>query len=190
MIENPEKFPQTSAELGEFVRKNQDKLVRHAFFRLGDREEAEDVVQEVMIRMFQEKERKEHVEQATSYVFRMVFNTCLDRLRKRARDKSERMNGTEVLPADGSNREAEIIAREEFLRINRLLDSIPFEQAEVLRLRIIDEMSFTEIAEVMRIPVTTIKSRFSYGMEKLRNRVDAKVKSVFLPQSREDAKKR
>jgi len=171
MSEHPEKFPQTPAELGEFVKKNQDRLVRHAFFRLGDREEAEDVVQEVMIRMYQERERKQHVEQATSYVFRMVFNSCLDRLRKKARDRSERIDGMEVLLADGSNRETEIIAREEFLRINRLLESIPFEQGEVLRMRIIDEMSFVEIAEVMKIPVTTIKSRFSYGMEKLRIKV-------------------
>jgi hypothetical protein len=35
MIENQEKFPQTLAELGGFIARNQDKLVKHAFFRLG-----------------------------------------------------------------------------------------------------------------------------------------------------------
>ncbi len=171
MTENPEKFPQTLAELREFVKKNQNRLVRHAFFRLGSREEAEDVVQEVMIRMYQQKERMQHIEQATSYVFRMVFNTCLDRLRKKNRNNFEQMNGKETLMPDSSNRETEIIAREEFLRVNQLLNSIPSEQAEVLRLRIVDEMSFVEIAEIMKLPVTTIKSRFSYGIDKLRNKV-------------------
>jgi RNA polymerase sigma-70 factor (ECF subfamily) len=171
MTENPEKFPQTLPDLGEFVKKNQNKLVRHAFFRLGNREEAEDVVQEVMIRMYQEKERKQHIEQATSYVFRMVFNSCLDRLRKKTRNNFEPLNGRETLRSDESNRETEIIATEEFLRIDHLLNSIPSEQAEVLRLRIIDEMSFVEIAEIMKLPVTTIKSRFSYGITKLRNKL-------------------
>lgn len=171
MIENPENFPQTLTELGEFVKKNQDRLVRHAFFRLGNREEAEDVVQEVMIKIYKEKEKKQHIEQATSYVFRMVFSTCLDHLRKKARNNFVQLNGKEVLIPDGSNKESEIIAKEEFLRIDQLLDSIPSEQAEVLRLRIIDEMSFVEIAEIMKLPVTTIKSRFSYGIIKLRNKI-------------------
>jgi RNA polymerase sigma factor (sigma-70 family) len=96
MTEHPEKFPQTLAELGEFIKKNQNRLVRHAFFKLGNREEAEDVVQEVMIRIYQERENKQHIEQATSYAFRMVFNACLDQLRKKAKNNFEQLNGKEV----------------------------------------------------------------------------------------------
>ena len=172
MTEYPEKFPQTLTELGEFIKKNQNRLVRHAFFRLGNRQEAEDIVQEVMIRIYRIKESKRHIEKATSYAFQMVFNACVDNLRKKAKNNFEQLNGKEVLVIDDSNRESEIIAREEFLRINKLLSTIPAEQAEVLRLRIIDEMSFVEIAEIMNVPVTTIKSRFSYGIIKLRTKVN------------------
>ena len=70
------------------------------------------------------------------------------------------------------NRESEIIAREEFQRIQYLLNSIPEEQAEVIRLRTIDDMSFVEIAELLKLPVTTIKSRFLYGISKLRSKVN------------------
>jgi RNA polymerase sigma-70 factor, ECF subfamily len=172
MTENHEKFPQTLTELGEFIKKNQNRLVRHAFFRLGNLQEAEDIVQEVMVRIYQEKNNMQHIGGVTSYVFRMVYNACMDHLRKKARNNFEQLNGKNVLGAsDGSNRETEIIAEEEFLRINQLLNSIPAEQAEVLRLRVIDEMSFVEIAEIMKLPVTTIKSRFSYGIIKLRTKV-------------------
>ena len=171
MTEHPEKFPQTHAELGEFVKKNQDRLVRHAYFRLGNQEEAEDIVQEVMIRMYQEKENKQHIEQPVSYAFRMVYNACIDVLRKKGRNNFDQLGEKESIAADTSNREREIIAREEYVRLNRLLSSIPGEQAEVLRLRVIDEMSFVEIAEIMKVPVTTIKSRFSYGIIKLRTKI-------------------
>jgi RNA polymerase sigma-70 factor (ECF subfamily) len=172
MTEYSEKFPQTLAELGEFIKKNQNRLVKHAFFRLGNHQEAEDVVQEVMIRIYQEKESMRNIKQPTSYAFRMVFNACLDRLRKKTKNNFEKLNGKDATSAiDVSNRESEIIAREEFQRINRLLNSVPDEQAEVLRLRILDEMSFVEIAEIMKVPVTTIKSRFSYGIIKLRNKI-------------------
>jgi len=172
MTETHELFPQTLAELGEFIKKNQNRLVRHAFFRLGNREEAEDIVQEVMIRIYQERESRHHIEKPASYAFRMVYNACMDHLRKKAKNNFEHLNGKDALAIDDSNRENEIIAREEFLRVNKLLDSIPDEQAEVLRLRVIDEMSFIEIAEIMKVPVTTIKSRFSYGIIKLRTKVN------------------
>ena len=173
MAENPDMFPQTPEELGEFVRRNQNRLVRHAYFRLGNREEAEDVVQEVMIRIYNERGSRKHIDQAVSYAFRMVYNACLDQLRKRAKTQFVLLNGKEpVHGMEDSNREKEMIAREEYERIDRLLGSIPPEQAEVLRLRVIDEMSFVEIAEIMNVPVTTIKSRFSYGIIKLRTKVN------------------
>lgn len=173
MSEQPEKYPQTLQELGEFINKNQHRLVRHAFFRLGNRQEAEDIVQEVMIRIYQEKENKRHVERVTSYAFQMVFNACIDHLRKKARTTFEPLNGKNVYdPVDGSNRETELIAHEEYIRIHRILNSIPPEQAEVIRLRIIDELSFVEIAQIMNLPVTTIKSRFSYGIIKLKTKVN------------------
>jgi RNA polymerase sigma-70 factor, ECF subfamily len=170
MTEPLQKFPQTIAELSGFIRTNQNRLVRHAFFRLGNKEEAEDVVQEVMIRIYQERESRTNVENPLSYVFRMVYNACIDRLRKSP------VTGSAVsLESAGStkinhmNREQEIIAREEYERLNRILKEIPGEQAEVIRLRIFDELSFTEISELLKVPVTTIKSRFSYGITKLRN---------------------
>ena len=173
MIENPGKFPQTVQELGEFIKKNQDRLVRHAYFRLGSREEAEDVVQDVIIRIYQEREAKQHIEQPASYAFRMVYNACIDQLRRKIKNNFEKLNGKAAfVAADGLNRESEIIAREEVKRVNRLLDAIPAEQAEVLRLRILDEMSFVEIAEIMKVPVTTIKSRFSYGIMKLKTKIN------------------
>ena len=58
--------------------------------------------------------------------------------------------------------------KDEFLRINRLLATLPQEQSETLRLRIYSECTFSEIAEIMQVPVTTAKSRFKYGIEKLR----------------------
>jgi RNA polymerase sigma-70 factor (ECF subfamily) len=172
MTEHPEKFPQTITELGNFVKKNQDKLVKHAYFRLGNREEAEDIVQEVMIRIYQDKSSKLHIEHPVPYVFRMVYNACTDHQRKNTKNNFSPLNGNDlpIIP-DHSNRESELIVREEVKRVNLLLDSVPVEQAEVLRLRIIDELSFVEIAEILKIPVTTIKSRFSYGIIKLRTQV-------------------
>ena len=175
MIEPRDNFPQTHEEFGEFIIRNQNRLVRHAFFRLGNREEAEDLVQDVMIRAYRERIDRKHIEKATSYVFRMVFNACMDRLRKSTRAPLEPLNGKEMITdVKDPGPEARIIAGEEFRRINAVLDSIPPEQADVVRLRIIDEMSFVEIAGLLNEPVTTRKSRFTYGILKLRTKISKK----------------
>ena len=56
----------------------------------------------------------------------------------------------------------------EYRRIARLLTEIPDEQVEVIRLRIYGDNSFAEVAEILSLPLPTVKSRFLYGQEKLR----------------------
>ena len=59
--------------------------------------------------------------------------------------------------------------KEEFMRINNILNMLPNEQAEVVRFRIIDELSFKEITTILGKPESTIKSRFQYAIKKLKN---------------------
>ena len=70
------------------------------------------------------------------------------------------------MPSQSSSDEYE--AREEQQRIARLLGALPDKQAEVIRLHIHAELKFTEIAEVLELPVTTVKSRFTSGIERLK----------------------
>ncbi|MDD4385927.1 MAG: sigma factor-like helix-turn-helix DNA-binding protein, partial [Bacteroidales bacterium] len=53
-------------------------------------------------------------------------------------------------------------------RLEELLKVLPEEQSEVIRLRIFDSLGFVEIASILETPVTTIKSRFKYGIDKLK----------------------
>ena len=52
--------------------------------------------------------------------------------------------------------------------IARLLATLPDEQSEVIRLHLHGECTFTEIAEILDIPLPTVKSRYRYGIEHLR----------------------
>ncbi|MBQ1963794.1 MAG: RNA polymerase sigma factor, partial [Tidjanibacter sp.] len=97
-----------------------------------------------------------------AYLYRAVASGCVDMLRRR----------THTLPIDkGVGLQAEgpaDEAEEEFRRINNLLKELPEQQSEVIRLHIYGQMKFTEIAEMMDISASTIKSRFSSGIERLR----------------------
>ena len=162
-------WPETRAEFGALVHSFQDPLVRYAFRRLGRLQDAEDVVQEVFVRAYTRVGRAGKVRSVTAYLYRMTTNACADVLRRRKRAgvplgavQSER------IPDHHKSARDEAAATEELLRIDAMLRHLPPRQAEVIRLRVLDELRFAEIAEVLGCSAATVKSRFRYGLEKLR----------------------
>lgn len=154
--------------LEELIDKNLNRLLNHAFFRLGNLNDAEDVVQETLIKVFIELQHKKKIENLPSYTFRILSNACIDKFRKDNRPPISLDNlKTAQIPLDGT-REEEIVLLEECQRINTLLNSIPANQSDVIRFRFVDGMHFGEIAEILEIPETTAKSRFAYGIKKIK----------------------
>ena len=64
----------------------------------------------------------------------------------------------------------EVLTVEEIDRINNLLDDLPPNEAEIVRMKVVDELSFVEISHILSLPQSTAKSRFYAGMKKLREK--------------------
>jgi RNA polymerase sigma-70 factor (ECF subfamily) len=149
----------SNEQLGEWIDLWQDSLYRYAFFKVGNRADAEDVIQDAFLRVAASGKLPLNPK---AYLFRTVANLCADALRH----KSHLQPIEERMPAPSLQDEAE--AQEEQRRIARLLDKLQPRQAEVIRLHIHAGLKFTEIAEMLDEPATTIKSRFTSGIEKLK----------------------
>ena len=160
-----EAWPQTVEEFDTLIEATQDELIRFAFFRLGNRADAEDVVQDVYVQAFRERKERRHITKARAYLFRMVGNRCVDVLRHRSRQvegplKDELDSGDDLFSS--------LDVREKAETVSRSLASIPETEAEVICLRAYSELSFADISQALDSPVSTVKSRFRYGIEKLR----------------------
>jgi RNA polymerase sigma-70 factor, ECF subfamily len=154
----------------EFIETHLHKLVRHAFFRLGNLKDAEDVVQDVLIKMISSQQFGNSIGKPLAYAYRMIANSCTDRYRLAERRNNCSLDEiTDHLIETIGNKESEIIRQEEFNRIYQLLNSIPQEQSDVLRYKIVDGLTFPEITEILGLPLTTVKSRFKYGLDKIKN---------------------
>ena len=149
----------SNEQLGEWIDLWQDALYRYAFFKMGNIADAEDVIQDAFLKV---ASTNSSILNPKAYLFRTVANLCADALRR----NSYLQPIEERMPAPSSQDEAE--AQEEQRRIARLLDKLQPRQAEVIRLHIHAGLKFTEIAETLEEPVTTIKSRFTSGIEKLK----------------------
>ena len=139
-------------------------LLQYACYRLGNPDDAEDAVQDVFVRLHQRlSEGDTEVRNLSAYLYRSLANLCVSRLREVGRTPTVSLDSQ----PDPIAPEAEDF-EQEYRRINRLLAEIPEEQAEVIRLRYYGDKSFQEIADILGIPLTTAKSRFTYGIEKIK----------------------
>lgn len=147
----------------------QHKLVHHAYFRLGSKADAEDVVQDAFVKIYNEMKLGKAILNPAAFLFRMVTNACIDRIRNAGRFNLVAYELVSDIENQASeSRETELIRQEEFRRINALLDLIPDEQAEIVRFRFVDGLHFQQIADILNLPLTTVKSRFAYGMQKIK----------------------
>ena len=141
--------------------------MRYAFRRLGSLQDAEDVIQSVLLKAFTERKRLKNISRVVPYLYRMLANACTDFLRKHNGRQVylEELKPVEVSVKGGDCTEEAAVR--ELARIESLMAPLPEEQAEVIRLRVQDRLSFAQIAEMQGCPVATVKSRFRYGLDKL-----------------------
>lgn len=149
--------------ISKIIEDNLDYLVRFAYFRLSDRTEAEDLVYEAILRFLEKDDSAIKPESVRLYLFRMVYNLCLDRARRRCKE-SIPIESIEIEDNDGES----VLDIEEAARINTCLASLPQREADIIRMNVVDGLSFVDISSILSIPQSTAKSRYKSGMDKLR----------------------
>ena len=154
-------FGSRRINMEQVIETNLDALTRFAYFRTGDRTEAEDIVYEAVLRLL---ENKEKVNNAKCYLFQIVYNLCRDEFRRK------RFTTVPFENIELPDNKDEQLDQEEIDRINRLLDDLPPNEAEIVRMNVVDELSFVEISHILTLPQSTAKSRFYSGMKKLREK--------------------
>lgn len=166
-------WPQTTEGFELLVEAFQDRLVRYAYRRLGNINDAEDISQEVFLRAYADKDQRKAVANVSAYLYRMTGNLATDLIRRR---KGETVSVEEVstvfeIPSQHPSALKIAAGAEEIMRIEALLSHVNPEQAQALRLRWLDELPPRVIADVLGCRPATVKSRLRYGIEKLRELV-------------------
>lgn len=132
---------------------------------LRDSGEAEDVVQESMLRLWRiAPEWEPGRAQVTTWVFRVASNLCTDRLRKR---RSVGLDEAPEIIDDSPSVEAQIIARQRMAALDRALSTLPERQRQAVVLRHIEGMTNPEIAEILETSVEAVESLTARGKRAL-----------------------
>ncbi|MFC0213748.1 RNA polymerase sigma factor SigW [Paenibacillus chartarius] len=164
----------------ELVQLYKDKIYHLAYRMLGNRQEAEDAVQETFLRVYLNLNRYDETQKFSTWIFRIGTNLCIDRLRKKKPNYSldaELPEGDggdwySMLASDEALPEDQVILSETQQHIRGAIEAMPDKYKSVVVLRYLQDMSLQEIGDVLDMPVTTVKTRVHRGREFLRKQLE------------------
>jgi RNA polymerase sigma factor (sigma-70 family) len=134
----------------------------------GDRAEAEDVVQEAMLRLWRvAPEWRTGEAKVTTWVYRVVTNLCTDRRRARMRRGDSGLDAAPEVTDGSPGAEARLIAADRVAALEAALAQLPDRQREAVVLRHIEGLSNPEIAAVLGLGVEAVESLTARGKRAL-----------------------
>jgi RNA polymerase sigma factor (sigma-70 family) len=170
--------------ISEAIEREQSRLRNFIRRRVADRDDAEDVLQDVFYELVEAYRLMKPVEQVTAWLFRVARNRIIDLFRKKSRealrnqppavaDDGETLPLEELLPSPDAGPDA-AYARSVLLdELDAAVDELPDEQREVFVAHELMGYSFKEIAAQTGVSVNTLLSRKHYAVLYLRERLQA-----------------
>lgn len=134
-----------------------DKLFRMALRITMQREEAEDVVQDVMIKMWNNRSNWGNIDNIESYAMTSCRNMALDRLRRRHNITTTIENIPDDIATAGRTTENILFAKEQLNHVYDLMAQLPEKQRTCMQLRDFEGKNYKEIAEIMQISEDQVK---------------------------------
>lgn len=166
------------AAFDELIGRYQDRVYNLAYRLTSSHDDASDMAQEAFLRVYVSLSGFRGRSAFSTWLYRVVSNVCLDELRRRGRrpllvvdravDTGEGELVREVVdPSPGPDEHVE--RRELGREIQKALAGLGDQQRLMVILRDIDELSYQEIAEILSLPLGTVKSRLSRARQALRD---------------------
>lgn len=158
--------------LNEFVNLFQHKVFQYSYLMCGQREDAEEVAQDTMLKVMENFNQLRHPERVRSWVFHIAKNVCILKRRKSIFAPAEEvpLDGAQVADT-GALPDLQAIANESTARLREAIRDLPDSYRAVLLLRDLEEFSTQETAEILSISEDLVKQRLHRARAALRDKL-------------------
>ncbi|MBL7545174.1 MAG: sigma-70 family RNA polymerase sigma factor [Bdellovibrionaceae bacterium] len=150
----------------EIVKRHQKSLLRMSLRFVRDLDMAEDVVQESFIKAYEKLNAFEGRSTFKSWLFQIAVNTAKNKLRERKRLTTD-IDSIQL--AVGAVAETSLVHSALSQEIQEEIDKLPTKQRTALILRVYEDLSFKEIADIMECPYDTAKANYRHALIKLKD---------------------
>jgi RNA polymerase sigma-70 factor (ECF subfamily) len=162
--------------------RHKDKIYRFIYLKVRDRVVAEDIFQEAFVKIINTLKLGTYNEEGKflPWAMRISHNLVIDHFRRTSKvrmisessSSKEDFNIFSVLQQEGRNTEQQITYDELEQQMVNLIEHLPLSQREILKMRIFQELSFKDIAEMEDISINTALGRMRYALINLRKLIE------------------
>lgn len=166
----------------EFVEHFRTRIFQYSYLMCGVREDAEEVAQDTLLKVFENFASLREPERVRSWVFRIAKNACLMKRRRSIFAPEHELSleyyvdqGTtheKQIASGGSLPDAEVYREEMNAALTRALHALPANYRSVILLRDLEELSTEETAEVLDVSIDVVKQRLHRGRRALRKEME------------------
>ena len=151
----------------ELVKRYKDRLFNFVLRYFNNAEQAEDVVQDTLIKLYTHASYYKNIAKFSTWIFTIAKNNALTELRKNKRKQTDSLwtEDGKVIDINSKEESLESKVQNEIAidQLNKFLDEIPENFRMAVVLRDFQELSYEEISKILEIPIGTIKSRINRG---------------------------
>jgi RNA polymerase sigma-70 factor (ECF subfamily) len=180
------------AAFDRFVEHFRSKIFQYSWLMCGQREDAEEVAQETLLKVFENFDQLREPERVRSWVFRIAKNACLMKRRKSVFAPTQELSLDDFLPhshEDGGARKLDIadwraLPDDQVLRgelqavVKDAIQELPDIYRSVILLRDIEELTTEEAAQVLEVSQEVVKTRLHRARLAMRQKLDDYLKSA------------
>lgn len=157
----------------ELVNRHRDAVVNLAYRYLGNRTDAEDLAQEVFLKVHRARSRYEPAAKFTTWLYRVAANACLNEVRDRRRRPTFAAGELDDPPAEGAASPVEEAERGELReRVRAALAELPERQRLALLLNKFHGLGYEEMADSLGMSVPAVKSLLVRARENVRRLIE------------------
>ncbi|WP_374001331.1 RNA polymerase sigma factor [Bdellovibrio bacteriovorus] len=149
----------------ELVKRHQRSVLRLSLRFVKDMDTAEDVTQEAFIKAYEKLNSFEGRASFKSWLFQIAVNTARNKIREWKRDT---VDIDDVQLAVDAEAETTLVHTAVADILHNEVEKLPFKQKTALVLRVYEDLSFNEIADIMQCPYDTAKANYRHALMKLR----------------------
>lgn len=142
-----------------------DSLYRLAYSLLGSADEAEDAVQDLFLKIWQTEGELSEIKSPKAYCLTLMKNLCLDRLKSKRYKDRRSIDGVDL---EAPPEEGRLGERERVNELYKAIEHLPARERMVLKMKILDDLSYTQIEKQTGIPNLSLRVLVSNARKKLR----------------------
>lgn len=164
--------------LSLLIDRHQSKIFGFIYSKIGDRDTTDDIFQDTFIKVIKTLKSNNYNEEGKflPWVMRIAHNLVIDHFRKSKKmplfRETEEFSIFSIMSDQSLSMENQLITEQVELDLKRLIDELPSDQREVVLMRMYQDLSFKEIAELTGVSINTALGRMRYALLNMRKLID------------------